>query len=85
MGYPIVGVSKFEICHLMQFGVSITFICQFSALFVGSRIVAVHWLLESIRQYKLLTPVFYIIAVTPVVIEGHNVSNEFVDFEPPWT
>ena len=58
------------------------FFSSISALYVGSRDVAVHWLLESIIQYKLLQPNSYLITVKPVVIEGRNVSNEFEGFKP---
>ena len=60
------------------------YLSNFSVLYVDSRAVAVHWLLESIRQYKLLEPDSYLITVKPVRIEGHDVTDEFVRFKPGW-
>ena len=76
------GVSKMEIFHPMQLADSINFYLSISILYVGSRRVAVHWLLDSIKQYNLLQLKSYLITVKPVVIEGRDVSNEFVNFEP---
>ena len=59
--------------------------CLLDSYYSDSGLVAVHWLLKWMRDYKLLDPISFLVTVRPVAIEGKDdISKEFEEFVPTW-